>query len=45
MRTKEILLSDEEHRQLTNFKEESYPEHTPFGYIVGEIVKEVRDDD
>jgi hypothetical protein len=40
MRTKEVMLSDDEHRLLTNYKQEEYPPHTPFGYIIGELVEE-----
>jgi hypothetical protein len=40
MRTREVKLSDEEHRALTNYKQEEYPEHTPFGYIIGELIEE-----
>jgi len=40
MRTKEVKLSDDEHRLLTKFKQAEYPEHTPFGFIIGELVEE-----
>jgi hypothetical protein len=40
MRQKEVKLSDDEHRQLTKLKQAEYPEHTPFGYIIGQLVEE-----
>jgi hypothetical protein len=40
MREKEVMLSKQEHRQLTNLKQQNYPEHTPFGFIIGELVEE-----
>lgn len=40
MRTKEVMLSDEEHRQLTNLKQQKYHDHDPFGFIIGELVEE-----
>lgn len=40
MRTKEVMLSEEEHRQLTNLKQQKFPEHTPYGFIIGELVEE-----
>jgi hypothetical protein len=40
MRQKEVKLSEEEHRLLTNYKQEEYPDHAPFGYIIGELIEE-----
>jgi len=40
MREKEVKLSNEEHRQLTKLKESDYPEHTPFGFIIGQLIAE-----
>jgi len=34
------MLSEAEHRQLTNLKQQKYPEHTPFGFIIGKLVEE-----
>ena len=39
MRTREIKLSDEEHRLLTEFKKEYYETHTPFGFIIGDLIE------
>ena len=43
MRDNEVLLSDSEHRLLTEFKKEAYPEHTPFGFIVAELIQEAQE--
>jgi hypothetical protein len=40
MRTREVKLSDEEHRLLTEYKNNEYPDHTPFGYIIGQLIKQ-----
>lgn len=39
MREKEVVLSDEEHRQLINYKDEMFEEHTPLGFVVGQLIK------
>lgn len=40
MRQREVMLSDEEHRLLTEYKDKEYPDHTPFGYIIGELIRD-----
>jgi hypothetical protein len=44
MREKEVLLSNDEHRLLNKLKESEYPEHTPFGFIVGQLIEEKLDE-
>jgi hypothetical protein len=39
MRDKEILVSEEEHRLLTKLREEQYQSHTPYGFILGDLVE------
>lgn len=43
MRSKEIMLSDDEHRLLSEYKQHEYPEHTPFGFIVAELIQEAQE--
>ena len=40
MREKEVMLSDEEHRLLKEYKKAEYPDHTPFGFILGQLIAE-----
>jgi len=44
MRSKEVRLSDQEHRQLSNLKRQKYAEHTPFGFIIGQLIAEKIDE-
>jgi hypothetical protein len=44
MRQKEVKLSNEEHRLLNKLKDSDYPEHTPFGFIIGELIEEELDE-
>jgi hypothetical protein len=43
MRDKEILVSDEEHRLLTELRDEQYQSHTPYGFVVGQLCEEALD--
>jgi hypothetical protein len=42
MRTNEIRLSDEEHTLLEKYRDSAYHPTVPFGYVVGELVREAQ---
>jgi len=39
MRQKEVKLSSDEHRLLNKLKESEYHEHTPYGFIVRDLIE------
>jgi hypothetical protein len=43
MRTKEIRLSDSEHRRLENYMTNKYHSTVPFGYVISELLDEVEE--
>jgi len=45
MREKEVMLSQKEHRKLNNLKKSQYPEHTPYGWIIGDLIDERLNDE
>lgn len=44
MRTKEIRLSDSEHRRLENYKTNQYHKTVPFGYVISELLDEAQEE-
>ncbi len=38
MREKEVVLSDKEHRKLSNLKQSEYPEGVPYGFVISELI-------
>jgi hypothetical protein len=45
MRTKRVRVSDEEHARLKQYRNSEYSHGIPLGFVIGQLLDEVADDE